>query len=144
MIKITTKLTSWVYTTVFMSIAWASIASFVYFDHLANYDAEIKSRPLLYHEQLHLNLTNYFEVVDDEARRDEALAYAESKGNGTKARMFMQMGFRFLKPTFSKVGFFRLVFLPIFLWWILANIVFIAQRWSIKNVKEKTVLSHGS
>lgn len=100
---------------VFLSLAWAALASFIYFDTLTKY-------PASYDEFLHLRLGDYFEWDDDYARRDEALEYAKAYGNGAQAELLLDCGFRFLKPNFKAQGYLGLVVWPVLIGYLVVNI----------------------
>lgn len=96
---------NWGWIGIFLSITWVTATSFLYFDNIINY-------PDSYIECYFPSLYDYFDKEDDIKRRDEALAYADANGNGADARMYLAMGLKFIRPTFSAKGYIKLILLP--------------------------------
>jgi hypothetical protein len=94
-----------------LSIVWILGANFIYFDSIINYPHSIV-------EHYHLPLYDFFESVHDSTREKEALQWAKDNGTEHQAKMFIAMGFEFIKPVFSLSGYLKFVFLPVILTWI--------------------------
>jgi hypothetical protein len=110
------KISEPVQAGIILSVAWLIVASFIYFDQLTNY-------PSSYNERLDLRINDYFKWDDDIERKDEALEYAKAHGDGAKAQVLLDIGFRFLKPAFSALGYHALIVLPILMGWLMAYII---------------------
>ncbi|MCL5875355.1 MAG: hypothetical protein M1114_02695 [Candidatus Dependentiae bacterium] len=94
-----------------LALSWTIVASFIYFEQLANF-------PSSYNEKMRLGLERYFSWDDDYDRRDDALKYAKKRGHEHEAQRLLDMGFRFLKPIFNATGYLALMILPILMGWL--------------------------
>lgn len=96
-----------------LSLLWLLLTSFLYIDSLRTY-------PDSYDELLGLPIPSYaFYWEEDVVRRDLALEYAKNHGNEVQANRLLGMGFKFLKPTWSFIGYFKLVLWPIIFAWLM-------------------------
>lgn len=102
-----TQTASFIKTYKVLLICWAALAGYIYFDNIKNYPNSIVERGQI------RGIYSFFDYVDDEPRKEEALAYAKANGNQYKAEMLMLMGFRFLRPIINWWGLFCLLFMPI-------------------------------
>lgn len=99
---------------IYSAVIWLVLSSCFYVDNIVHY-------PKSYIEYFNISfLFSCFNTEEDTDRKEEALDYAKAHGKGVEGELLLAHGFKFLKPSFSLLGYLKLVCAPIvFLWLIL-------------------------